>query len=507
MGFQWTAYDNSQSVQSIGHLMLRAAAIRSEQARQIAAIEADRQERAAQARAQMVTGIGGAVSGTIGDILRYKQEAPLRAQQAARAAQDEELRGLHVQQARYEVGEPQRAQAASERQAREDQQLVELFTRGPKAGLGVGVGEQEAVQGLSPTPDRDVSAEAYRIAGKRGLDAFKEWRAAQPKVEPPKLITRNPTDDVIDPSTGKVITPGTPAAVKPEKVTYGAPQTQMVGGKRSLVRPGSDGRLYDMNLKPIDAAMVAPEPQKVDPPDVGVELTAGGLDAAARLYAQTAQLPPMGMGAAAAGTRAKIINRAAELYPEMNLAGNKADYAADSSTLTKLTQQRAAIGAFEQTAQRNIDLFLTQAGKVVDTGSPLANTIARAVSGKMLGSPDQAAFDAARQVAINEIAKITTNPNLSGQLSDTARHEVEAFNPSNATLKQAVAVMRLLKQDMQNRTQSLDEAIAGLKGRLSSRPGAAQSLTDGPKEGATKPIDGYPGTEQTYRGGKWIRTK
>lgn len=28
-----------------------------------------------------------------------------------------------------------------------------------------------------------------------------------------------------------------------------------------------------------------------------------------------------------------------------------------------------------------------------------------------------------------------------------------------------------------------------------------------PKEGDAKPIDGYPGTEQTYRGGKWIRTK
>lgn len=28
-----------------------------------------------------------------------------------------------------------------------------------------------------------------------------------------------------------------------------------------------------------------------------------------------------------------------------------------------------------------------------------------------------------------------------------------------------------------------------------------------PKEGDTKPIDGYPGTEQTFRGGKWIRTK
>jgi len=27
------------------------------------------------------------------------------------------------------------------------------------------------------------------------------------------------------------------------------------------------------------------------------------------------------------------------------------------------------------------------------------------------------------------------------------------------------------------------------------------------EEGQRKPIPGYPGTEQTYRNGKWIRTK
>lgn len=204
-------------------------------------------------------------------------------------------------------------------------------------------------------------------------------------------------------------------------------------------------------------------------------LNEAGLDAAAKMYAQTGQLPAMGMGGKAANVRATIINRAAELYPDLNIAANKAEYGATSGTLTQLQKQRAAIGAFEQTAQKNIDLFLTQAGKVVDTGSPLANSLARTVSGRMLGSPDQAAYDAARQVAINEIAKITSNPTLAGQLSDTARKEVEAFNPQSATLKQTVAVMRLLKQDMGNRTKSLDDAIAQqrstLRGQASSASG------------------------------------
>lgn len=201
-------------------------------------------------------------------------------------------------------------------------------------------------------------------------------------------------------------------------------------------------------------------------------LTSAGLDVAALMYRTTGTMPALGMGDKT--TRQKIINRAAELTPDdvtrigagTNIAANKANFGADSAALNALTKQRAAIAAFEQTAQKNIDLFLTQAGKVVDTGSPLANRLVRDVSGKLLGSPDQAAYDAARQVAVNEIAKITSNPTLSGQLSDSARHEVAAFNPNGATLKQTVAVLRLLKQDMGNRTKSLDDEIATIQKRL-----------------------------------------
>jgi hypothetical protein len=65
----------------------------------------------------------------------------------------------------------------------------------------------------------------------------------------------------------------------------------------------------------------------------------------------------------------------------MDVAGNKATYKADGGSLAALQKQRDAIGAFEQTAQKNIDLFLTAAGKVVDTGSPLANTLVRQATG------------------------------------------------------------------------------------------------------------------------------
>ncbi len=61
--------------------------------------------------------------------------------------------------------------------------------------------------------------------------------------------------------SGATNQPVATAAPKPDKVSYGAPQTQMVNGRRSLVRPGSDGRMYSMDLKPIEGNAIAPEPQ------------------------------------------------------------------------------------------------------------------------------------------------------------------------------------------------------------------------------------------------------
>jgi hypothetical protein len=88
-----------------------------------------------------------------------------------------------------------------------------------------------------------------------------------------------------------------------------------------------------------------------------------------------------------------------------------------------------------------------------------------------MGSAEVAAFDAARRVAINEIAKVVSNPNLTGQLSDAARREVESFIPEQATLKQINAVADILKTDMQNRHQSLDVQLKEIRTRLGSTSG------------------------------------
>lgn len=341
-------------------------------------------------------------------------------------------------------------------------------------------------------------------------------------VPPQRPMVVGPGAKVIDPTTGATVAEGNPQTVRDAALARvdtvndaGQPVTKFVQPAAGLelpkpdaaltrprdVKPGSEEAFFiayakKMGKRPDDLSLEEQSKARQawsradDKPasatdDAGLKLTAAGRDAAARNYAVTGQLPPMGMGKEAAATKAAIVNRAAEMYPDLDLASNSAEYRSNRGSLVKMQAQRDAIGAFEQTAGKNIDIFLKEAGKVVDTGSPLANTAVRMVSGKMLGSENQAAYDAARQVAVNEIAKITSgSSNLGGALSDSARKEISDFNPQNATLKQTVAVMRILKQDMANRTIAMDKQIAEISGRIkggnSQSAPPAQSAPAGP---------------------------
>lgn len=216
--------------------------------------------------------------------------------------------------------------------------------------------------------------------------------------------------------------------------------------------------------------------REIKPEAETVPLTPAGLDAAAMMFAKTGQLPPMGMGASAAAQRAKIINRAAELDPSIDLAAAKADYDANRASLSKLQQQRDAIGAFEETALKNLDIFIEQAKKISDTGSPMLNRPLRAIQEAGLGSAELTAFNTARRTVIPEFAKILANPGLSGQLSDSARHEIEEVISGNATLKQTLAAADILKRDARNRRESYDDQIAAIRARLSK---ADAKATDG----------------------------
>jgi hypothetical protein len=185
-------------------------------------------------------------------------------------------------------------------------------------------------------------------------------------------------------------------------------------------------------------------------------------------YAITGVMPPMGMGS---NGRGKIMHYAQEFSRQSglsprDLAVAQASFSGDKASLGKFQAQRDQIVSFEQTAQKNLDQFIGLAGKIVDTGSPWLNLPMRSLSEKLVGSTAMAAVNAARTVANNEIAKVTSGGGLGGVLSDSARHEVEAYNPKDATLAQTLAVAKVLKTDMANRHQSMDATLGEIRGRI-----------------------------------------
>lgn len=210
-------------------------------------------------------------------------------------------------------------------------------------------------------------------------------------------------------------------------------------------------------------------------------LSKEAIDQQAEKYYQTGQLPPSGRGAAGVALGRTIMQRASELHPGASLAEGTAEFAANKESLKKLQSNLDAVSAFEKTANKNLDLFTSLAHKAIDTGIPLLNAPLRTGAKLLAGSEDQLAMDAARQVAVNEIAKVTSSPGLTGQLSDTARKEIAEFIPESATYKQALHVAEVLKKDMANRHQSYQEQIDDIKKRFGGKKEESATLAGGKK--------------------------
>jgi hypothetical protein len=232
-------------------------------------------------------------------------------------------------------------------------------------------------------------------------------------------------------------------------------------------------------------------------------LTPEATDSVATTFHNTGQLP-QGRGVAGQAQRTAVMNREREMFPGTVLSANSAEFAANKKSLGEIQPKLDQVNAFENTAVKNLDLFTGLAQKAVDSGLPILNAPWRAAAG-MLGGPDQAAFNAARQVAINEIAKVTSSPGLSGQLSDSARHEVEQFIPESATVGQIMRVASVLKQDMGNRKSSYEDQITAIQGRLGGNKQAEPTGGSGVSiPSGAKTATGPGGHKIFVQDGKWI---
>jgi hypothetical protein len=180
-----------------------------------------------------------------------------------------------------------------------------------------------------------------------------------------------------------------------------------------------------------------------------------------------------------------------------DIVSGQAGFKADRTSLNKLVPQYDAVTAFEQTAVRNGDRLLQLADQVDATGIPVIEKWIRA-GRQASGDPTVAAFNAQMLVYRTEAAKILTNPNLTGQLTDSARREVEEFMKGGSSAKQIRAVVELLKNDFENRKSTLEHQIATIRERMKGRMPGPES-----EKAAATALGGAPPAAQTPRIRRW----
>jgi hypothetical protein len=234
---------------------------------------------------------------------------------------------------------------------------------------------------------------------------------------------------------------------------------------------------------------------------LGGQSNQDALDFAANNYRQTGQMPA-GFTRSPQTTSA-IITRAAQLDQQAGgggIASNKATLKSYSDALDGLQKNYSAVSAFEDTANKNIEMLKGIARNVPDLGVKFANVPVRMFTGNMIGTDNMAAFKTALLPVQTEAAKILNSANLSGSLSDSSRHELQDIVDGNATYSALVSSLNVLQQDFKNRKSGFETQINDLQGRIKGmgstggQSNSAQPQTGGAvPAGATHIVPGRDG--------------
>lgn len=240
---------------------------------------------------------------------------------------------------------------------------------------------------------------------------------------------------------------------------------------------------------------------------LGGQQNAAGLDLAADNYRKTGQMAPE--ISRSPGTVMAIINRAAQMDQQAGgggIASNKADLKSYSDALAKLQTGFSQTQAFEQTAEKNMDLLKQTAAKIPDLGARFANVPVRMISGSMIGTDNMAAFKTALATAQTEAAKVLNSASGNGMLSDSSRHELQDIIDGNLPLSAMTASLNTLKQDMANRNTAYQQQISDLQGRIKGvGSNGTPAASAGKAVGTTSKPDGIyekDGKRYTVKGGQ-----
>lgn len=242
----------------------------------------------------------------------------------------------------------------------------------------------------------------------------------------------------------------------------------------TVINTQRDAALANLPTWATDASRPSgPDANKMDP---HVRMTPNGLFQSAQTYIATGQFPPTGRGAdpASLAVRAAINAKVGAIAAESGLDEPtlRAFYKSNAASLGQQQKMYDAVQGFMATADKNADLLAKSLEKITDIGSPLFNKPLRAFEKDVAGDPNLSQFATYIKSVQNEYGRIISQPNLAGQLTDSARHEASVLIDPNATVPQIVASIGALKNEGNNRLVSVGQQIQNIQKRMST-PGAS----------------------------------
>lgn len=166
--------------------------------------------------------------------------------------------------------------------------------------------------------------------------------------------------------------------------------------------------------------------------------------------------------------------------------------------LGMLEKNRNSIQSFEAMLDKNIDILKALSKKVERSDSPYANRPILWLQQNAAGDPAVAEYLFQVNTVSTEIARILNNPNMTGQLTDSARHELEGVVSGTLSPSQLNSVLNRAQQDARNRSATLDaqlqKVIAEVRDPLHAIGGTQKPTTvQRSKSRSGKPIVSHDG--------------
>lgn len=239
----------------------------------------------------------------------------------------------------------------------------------------------------------------------------------------------------------------------------------------------------DLTVTPIEGVR-APQPASAAP-GVSGGLSPDALDMVATLYAKTGQLPPLGMGAAAAGLRQQIITRAAELAKGTDLASSISGFKANQSSLTMLTKRRDAIRAYSRQAEAS----LRNAGQAIQdvrmrSSLPAVNRVRNWAAKNFADDPALSRAEVFIYNAARDYARVTSGGVESiAQLTDTASTKADELLDAAKSPQAFQSALDAMLQDMTAFKQSAEQEVQEVQGRIRGGGGQGEATPEAARGG------------------------